>query len=96
MLLPLIAVACYVIGACWLATATYQHRSDPFSVHGRGGRIAAVAIASVGVLIHAIALMQERHIAPGARIGAQSQREVVDRWRQPPPGFIFHCISASG
>ncbi len=43
LLLPLIAVACYVIGAVWLATATYQHRSEPFSAHGRGGRIAAVA-----------------------------------------------------
>jgi len=68
LLLPLIAVACYVIGASWLATATYQHRSDPFSVHGRGGRIAAVAIACVGVLIHAIAMMQERRMAPGAAL----------------------------
>ncbi len=68
MLLPLIAVACYVIGAIWLATATYQHRSEPLSAHGRGGRIAAVAIASVGVLIHVIALMQERHLAPGAAL----------------------------
>jgi hypothetical protein len=66
LLLPLIAVACYVIGACWLATATYQHRSDPFSVHGRGGRMAA-AIACVGVLVHASAMLQERH---GARRSA--------------------------
>jgi ABC-type uncharacterized transport system permease subunit len=67
-LLPLIAVACYVIGAAWLATATYQQRNATFSAHGRGGRIAAVAIASVGVLVHAIALMQERRIAPDAAL----------------------------
>jgi ABC-type uncharacterized transport system permease subunit len=66
--LPLIAVACYVIGALWLAIATYQHRSEPQSAHGRGGRIAAVAIAWVGVLVHSIALLQERRIAPGAAL----------------------------
>ena len=68
LLLPLIAVACYVIGACWLATATYQHRSDPFSVHGRGGRITAVAIACVGVLVHAVAMLQERRMVPDAAL----------------------------
>ena len=68
MPLPLIAVACYVIGALWLAFATYQHRSQPLSARGRGGRIAAVAIACVGVLVHTIALLQERGIAPGAAL----------------------------
>jgi ABC-type uncharacterized transport system permease subunit len=66
--LPLIAVACYVIGAVWLAIATYQHRSQPQSARGRGGRIAAVAIACVGVLVHTIALLQERGIAPGTAL----------------------------
>ena len=68
MLLPLIAVACYLIGAAWLAIATYQHRSEPFSAQGRGGRIAAVAIAAVGALIHTTALLQERRIAPDAAL----------------------------
>jgi len=64
LLLSLIAVACYVIGAVWLAIATYQHRSEPQSAHGHGGRIAAVGIAIVGVFVHAGALIQERHLAP--------------------------------
>jgi ABC-type uncharacterized transport system permease subunit len=66
LLLPLIAVACYVIGAAWLAIATYRHRSEPASAQGRGGRIAAVAIAAVGSVVHAAALMQERRLAPDA------------------------------
>jgi ABC-type uncharacterized transport system permease subunit len=68
LLLPLIAVACYVIGAAWLAIATYQHRSEPQSAQGRGGRIAAVGIALVGVFVHAVALVQERHLAPDAAL----------------------------
>ena len=68
MLLPLLAVACYIIGAFWLATATYRQRSEPGSAEGRGGRIAAVAIAAVGTLVHAAALMQERRLAPGAAL----------------------------
>jgi ABC-type uncharacterized transport system permease subunit len=68
LLLPLIAVACYIIGAFWLATATYRQRSEPGSAEGRGGRIAAVAIAAVGTLVHAAALMQERRLAPGAAL----------------------------
>lgn len=68
-LLPsLIAVACYVIGAVWLAIATYQHRSEPLSARGRGGRIASVACASVGALVHAAALVQERQMAPNAAL----------------------------
>jgi len=68
LLLPLIAVACYLIGATWLAIATYQQRSEPFSAHGRGGRIASVAIATVGAIIHAAALMHERQIAPDSAL----------------------------
>ena len=68
LLLPLIAVACYVLGAVWLAVATYQHRSEQMSARGRGGRIAAVAIACVGTVVHAAALMQERRIAPDAAL----------------------------
>jgi ABC-type uncharacterized transport system permease subunit len=53
--LPLIAVACYLIGAAWLAYAAYRGTSH----HGRGGRIAAVAFAAVGVVVHAVALIQQ-------------------------------------
>jgi ABC-type uncharacterized transport system permease subunit len=68
LLLPLIAVACYVIGAVWLAIATYQHRSEPQSTHEHGGRIAAVGIAIVGVFVHAGALIQEHHLSPHAAL----------------------------
>jgi ABC-type uncharacterized transport system permease subunit len=68
LLLPLIAVACYVIGAVWLAIATYQHRSQPLSARGRGGRIASVAIATVGAVVHAAALVDERRLAPDAAL----------------------------
>jgi len=75
--LPLIAVACYVIGAVWLAIATYQHRSQLQSAQGRGGRIAAVAIACVGVLVHTLALLQERQIAPGAALSLSDTLALV-------------------
>jgi ABC-type uncharacterized transport system permease subunit len=62
--LPLIAVACYLIGAVWLGFTVYRTESH----QGRGGRIAAVAIAGVGALVHVIALVQERRIAPSAAL----------------------------
>ncbi len=68
MLLPLIAVACYVIGAIWLGIATYQSRTHPDSTEGRGGRITAVAIAAVGVIVHIAALVQERRLEPYAAL----------------------------
>lgn len=68
LLLPLIAVACYLIGAVWLAIATYRHRVEPGSATGRGGRIAAVAIAAVGVVVHAIALMAEQRLQPAVAL----------------------------
>ena len=77
MPLPLIAVACYVIGAVWLAISTYQHRSQLQSAQGRGGRIAAVAIACVGVLVHTLALLQERQIAPGAALSLSDTLALV-------------------
>jgi ABC-type uncharacterized transport system permease subunit len=68
LLLPLIAVACYLIGAVWLAVATYQQRSAPQTAHDRGGRMAAVAIAGVGSIVHAAGLIQERLIAPDSAL----------------------------
>jgi ABC-type uncharacterized transport system permease subunit len=75
--LPLIAVACYLIGSVWLAIATYRLQSGPLEARGRGGRIAAVAIACVGVLVHALALLQERHIAPGAALSLSDTLALV-------------------
>jgi ABC-type uncharacterized transport system permease subunit len=65
--LPLIAVACYLIGAVWLAYAAYRGTSH----HGRGGRIAAVAFAAVGVVVHAAALISQhaRENQPAMSLG---------------------------
>lgn len=68
LLLPLIAVACYLLGAAGLAVATYQHRAEPHSPGGRGRRIASVAIASVGVVVHVAALLDELRVAPRAAL----------------------------
>ena len=68
LLLPLIAVACYLLGAAGLAVATYQNRGEPHSAGGRGRRIASVGIASVGVLVHVAALLDERRMAPSAAL----------------------------
>jgi len=58
LLLPLIAVACYLFGALGLGLSAY--RADAH--HGRGRRIAASAIAAIGVLIHTAALVDERRL----------------------------------
>ena len=55
MLLPIIAVACYLFGALGLGYAAYQGNSH----HSRGGRIAAAAIAATGVAVHLVALVEE-------------------------------------
>ena len=64
MLLPLIAVACYLFGAFGLGLSVYLGVAH----HGRGRRIAAVAIASIGVAVHAAALLDERRIDPQAAL----------------------------
>jgi ABC-type uncharacterized transport system permease subunit len=73
LLLPLIAVACYLIGAIWLGVSTYRINSHT----GRGGRIAAVAIAAVGTLAHAAAIMAERRMAPGAALSPSDTAALV-------------------
>ena len=70
MLLPLIAVACYLFGALGLGFSAYQGDSH----HGRGGRIAAAAIAAIGVVVHLAALVQERRPEPQ---GALSPGDVL-------------------
>jgi ABC-type uncharacterized transport system permease subunit len=62
--LHLIAVVCYLIGAVWLGFSVYRGDSH----HGRGGRIAAVAIAAVGAIVHAAALFDEHMLEPGAAL----------------------------
>jgi ABC-type uncharacterized transport system permease subunit len=64
LLLPLIAVACYLFGAIGLGISAYQGGSQ----EGRGRRIAAAAIATIGVLVHATALVQERRLEPLAAL----------------------------
>jgi ABC-type uncharacterized transport system permease subunit len=64
LLLPLIAVACYLFGALGLGFSAYQGDSH----HGRGGRIAAAAIAAIGAVVHMVALAQERRMDPLAAL----------------------------
>jgi ABC-type uncharacterized transport system permease subunit len=64
LLLPLIAVACYLFGAIELGLSAYQGGTH----HGRGRRIAAAAIAAIGVVVHAAALVQERRMEPLAAL----------------------------
>jgi ABC-type uncharacterized transport system permease subunit len=73
LLLPLIAVACYLIGAVWLGVTAYRTNSH----EGRGGRIAAVAIASVGAAVHAAALMEERRLVPSAALSVGDTAAIV-------------------
>ncbi len=73
MLLTLIAVACYVFAALGLGMAAY--RGD--TLHGRGRRIAAVAIAAVGAVVHAAALMDERRLDPQAALSLGDTAAIV-------------------
>jgi len=73
LLLPLIAVACYLIGAVWLGITAY--RTD--SHQGRGGRIAAVAIAIVGAAVHTTALFGEHRMAPSAALAPGDTAAIV-------------------
>jgi len=64
LLLPLIAVACYLFGAIALGMSAYQGNT----LEGRGRRIAGASMAAMGVLVHAAALVQERRIQPLAAL----------------------------
>ena len=64
LLLTLIAVACYLFGALGLGFAAYHGNSH----HGRGGRMAAAAIAAIGVCVHTAALVQEHRMEPLAAL----------------------------
>jgi len=73
LLLPLIAVACYVFGAFGLAMGAYYGVSH----HGRGGRIAGALIACVGVVVHVAALAGELKLAPGAALSLGDTAAIV-------------------
>jgi ABC-type uncharacterized transport system permease subunit len=73
LLLPIIAVACYLFGALGLGLSAYRDDGQ----HGRGRRIAAVAIVAIGVLAHAAALVQERRIEPYAALSLSDTLALV-------------------
>jgi len=64
VLLPLIAVACYLFGAIGLGLSAYKGPAH----EGRGRRIAGVAIAATGAALHSVALVQERRLDPLAAL----------------------------
>jgi len=73
LLLPLIAVACYLFGAFGLAYGAYRGDSH----HGRGSRIAGAAIAAVGAVVHAAALVDERRLDPQAALSMGDTAAIV-------------------
>ena len=73
MLLPLIAVACYLFGAAGLALGAYHGDTH----HGRGWRIAGALMAGVGVLVHVAALVDERKLDPQAALSLGDVAAIV-------------------
>jgi ABC-type uncharacterized transport system permease subunit len=73
LLLPLIAVACYLFGAFGLALGAYYGSTH----HGRGGRIAGALIAAVGVMVHVAALADERKLDPHAALSLGDTAAIV-------------------
>jgi ABC-type uncharacterized transport system permease subunit len=73
LLLPLIAIACYLFGAIGLAFGAYYGVSH----HGRGGRIAGALIAAVGIVMHVAALAAERRLDPHAALSLGDTAAIV-------------------
>jgi ABC-type uncharacterized transport system permease subunit len=73
LLLPLIAIACYLFGAVGLALGAYYGDSN----HGRGGRIAGALIAGVGVVVHVAALADERKLDPQAALALGDTAAII-------------------
>ncbi len=73
MLLPLIAVACYLFGAVGLGFGAYYGVTH----HGRGGRIAGLLIACVGVIVHLAALAVELKLDPQAVLSLGDTAAIV-------------------
>jgi ABC-type uncharacterized transport system permease subunit len=81
LLLSLIAVACYLIGAAVLGLSAY--RADAH--RGRGGRITAAAIALVGAIVHLSALLAAQRHAPGAALSLGDTAAIV--------GFVIAVVA---
>jgi ABC-type uncharacterized transport system permease subunit len=73
LLLPLIAIACYLFGALGLAFGAYYGDSH----HGRGGRIAGALIAAVGVAVQVAALIDERRMDPQAALSLGDTAAII-------------------
>jgi len=73
LLLSLIAVACYLIGAAVLGLSAY--RADAH--RGRGGRMAAVAIALVGTIVHTSALLAAQRHAPDVALSLVDTAAII-------------------
>ena len=80
MLLSLIAVVCYLIGAAWLGIGAYRGGSHA----SQGGRIGALAVAALGAALHLAALLGERRVAPGAALSLGDTAAIV--------GFVVAVI----
>jgi ABC-type uncharacterized transport system permease subunit len=73
LLLPLIAVACYLFGAVGLGFGAYYGVTH----HGRGGRITGLLIGTVGVVVHLAGLVQERMVDPDAALALGDTAAIV-------------------
>jgi len=80
LLLSLIAVVCYLIGAAWLGIGAYRGESHA----SHGGRIGALAVAALGAALHLAALLGERRVAPGAALSLGDTAAIV--------GFVVALI----
>ena len=80
MLLSLIAVVCYLIGAAWLGLSAYRNATH--AVHG--GRIGAIAVAALGACLHLAAMLSERRVAPDAAMSLGDTAAMI--------GFVIALI----
>jgi ABC-type uncharacterized transport system permease subunit len=80
LLLSLIAVVCYLIGAAWLGFSAYRSTSHA----GHGGRIGALAVAALGACIHIAAMLGERRLEPDAAMSLGDTAAMI--------GFVIGLI----
>jgi hypothetical protein len=80
LLLSLIAVVCYLIGAAWLGFSAYRSTSHA----GHGGRIGALAVATLGACIHLAAMLGERRLEPDAAMSLGDTAAMI--------GFVIGLI----
>jgi ABC-type uncharacterized transport system permease subunit len=73
LLLSLIAVVCYLIGAVWLGIGAYRGESHA----SHGGRIGALAVATLGVAMHLAAMLREHRLVPDAALSLADTAAMV-------------------